>query len=40
MYANDSSDFLPSPADNVGNYHSIRWSDQTYTNLEAGYADG
>jgi type II secretory pathway pseudopilin PulG len=40
MYASDSGDFLPNPVDNVGNYHSIRLSDQTYTNLVGGYAEG
>jgi type II secretory pathway pseudopilin PulG len=39
-YANDNAEFLPSAADNIGNYHSIRLSDQTYTNLVMNYADG
>jgi len=40
MYAGDNSDVLPNAADNYGNYHSIRLSDQTYTNLVMEYADG
>jgi prepilin-type N-terminal cleavage/methylation domain-containing protein len=40
MYAGNNSDVLPSAADNNGNYHSIRLSDQTFTNLVAGYAGG
>jgi type II secretory pathway pseudopilin PulG len=40
MYANESADFLPSPGDNAGNYHSIRLSDQTFTKLAVQYADG
>ncbi len=37
--ANDNADVLPSAADNIGNYHSIRLSDQMFTNL-VGYAAG
>jgi len=37
-YANDNGDVLPSAADNFGNYHSIRLSDQTFTNLVSVYA--
>ena len=40
MYANNNSDVLPSAADNNGQYHSIRLSDQTFTNLVVGYAGG
>ena len=40
MYAGDNSQVLPSGADNEGNYHSIRLSDQNYTNLMSGYAGG
>lgn len=32
-YADDNRDFFPSSADNLGYYHSIRLSDQTFTNL-------
>src|SRR5271155_2103909 len=32
-YSDDNADVLPSAADNIGNYHSIRLSDQTFTNL-------
>jgi len=32
-FANDNEDKLPSSADNSGYYHSIRLSDQTFTNL-------
>ncbi len=39
-YANDNGDFLPSAADNFENYHSIRLSDETFTNLVMGYAGG
>ena len=39
-YANDNGDVLPSAADNFDNYHSIRLSDQTFTNLVADYAGG
>jgi prepilin-type N-terminal cleavage/methylation domain-containing protein len=39
MYAGNNSDVLPSAADNNGNYHSIRLSDQTFTNL-VGFAGG
>jgi type II secretory pathway pseudopilin PulG len=39
-YANDNADVLPSAADNLDNYHSIRLSDQTFTNLVDGYAAG
>jgi len=38
-YADDNNGTLPSGADNIGNYHSIRFSDQTYTNL-LNYAGG
>jgi type II secretory pathway pseudopilin PulG len=34
-FANDNQDLLPSSADNLGYYHSIRLSDQTFTNLVA-----
>jgi type II secretory pathway pseudopilin PulG len=40
MYAGDSGQTLPSAADNDGNYHSIRLSDQTFTNLVTAYAGG
>jgi len=40
MYAGNNSDVLPSAADNIGEYHSIRLSDQTFTNLVLGYAAG
>ena len=40
MYANDHDDFLPSAADNKGNYHSIRLSDETFTTLVDKYASG
>jgi type II secretory pathway pseudopilin PulG len=39
-YANDNADVLPSAADNNDEYHSIRLSDQTFTNLVAAYAVG
>ena len=39
-YSDDDSDILPSAGDNVGNYHSIRLSDQTYSNLVENYAGG
>ncbi len=39
-YADDYADVLPSAADNAGNYHSIRLSDQTFTNLLQNYAGG
>ena len=39
-YADDNADVLPSAADNIGNYHSIRLSDQTFTNLVVDYAGG
>src|SRR5580704_11420655 len=39
-YSGDYADILPSAADNLGNYHSIRLSDQTFTNLVENYADG
>jgi type II secretory pathway pseudopilin PulG len=32
-YANNNEDRLPSAADNLGYYHSIRLSDETFTNL-------
>lgn len=32
-YADDNADILPSGADNIGEYHSIRLSDATFTNL-------
>jgi type II secretory pathway pseudopilin PulG len=38
IYADENSDTLPSAADNAGNYHSIRFSDQTFTNLVNNYA--
>lgn len=37
--ADDNNDVLPSGADNNGEYHSVRLSDQTYTNL-LEYAGG
>jgi prepilin-type N-terminal cleavage/methylation domain-containing protein len=40
MYAGDYAQDLPSPIDNDGNYHSIRLSDVTYTNLVREYAGG
>ena len=40
MYAGNNSDILPSAADNNGDYHSIRLSDQTFTNLVVVYAGG
>lgn len=40
LYADDYNDVLPSAADNIGNYHSIRLSDQTFTNLVNSYAEG
>jgi prepilin-type N-terminal cleavage/methylation domain-containing protein len=40
IYAGNNSDVLPSAADNNGDYHSIRLSDQTFTNLVVGYAGG
>jgi prepilin-type N-terminal cleavage/methylation domain-containing protein len=39
MYAGNNSDVLPNAADNIGDYHSIRLSDQIFTNL-VGYAGG
>ena len=39
-YANDNADVLPSAADNNDEYHSIRLSDQTFTNLVEDYAGG
>jgi prepilin-type N-terminal cleavage/methylation domain-containing protein len=39
VYANNNSDVLPSAADNINYYHSIRLSDQTFTNL-VDYASG
>jgi len=33
IYAYDNQDFFPSSGDNRGYYHSIRLSDQTFTNL-------
>jgi type II secretory pathway pseudopilin PulG len=39
-YAGDNADVLPSAADNMGNYHSIRLSSQTFTNLVANNAGG
>lgn len=39
-YADDNADVLPSAADNVGNYHSIELSSQTFTNLVMDYAGG
>ena len=35
LYATDNEDWLPSSLDNLGYYHSIRLSDQTFTNLVA-----
>jgi type II secretory pathway pseudopilin PulG len=40
MYAGDNAEALPSAADNIGNYHSIRLSDQTFTNLVMDYTSG
>lgn len=40
LFANDNADALPSAADNIGNYHSIRLSSQTFSNLIQNYADG
>jgi hypothetical protein len=42
MYAgnNPNGDYLPSAADNLGQYHSIRLSDETFTNLAETYAGG
>jgi prepilin-type N-terminal cleavage/methylation domain-containing protein len=39
LYAGNNSDLLPSAADNHDQYHSIRLSDQTFTNL-VNYAGG
>lgn len=39
-FASDNGDLLPSGADNIGNYHSVRLSNQTYTNLVGMYAGG
>lgn len=39
-YADANGDLLPSSIDNYGNYHSIRLSDDSYTNLVEGYAGG
>src|SRR5271154_3638600 len=39
-YADDNADTMPSAADNFGNYHSICFSDQTFTNLVLNYAGG
>jgi type II secretory pathway pseudopilin PulG len=39
-YSGDNNDVLPSAADNDGNYHSIRLSDQIFTNLVENYAGG
>ena len=33
MYATENEEWLPSALDNLGYYHSIRLSDQTFTNL-------
>jgi type II secretory pathway pseudopilin PulG len=38
LYAEDNADILPSALDNVGNYHSVRLSSQTFTNLVTDYA--
>lgn len=38
IYADDNSDVLPSAADNDGNYHSVRLSDTTFSNLVNNYA--
>ncbi len=35
MYAYENEDLLPSSLDNLGYYHSIRLSDETFTNLVA-----
>jgi len=40
MYAANNSDVLPSAADNEGQYHSIRLSDETFTNLVSIFAAG
>ncbi|MGP8200707.1 MAG: type II secretion system protein [Limisphaerales bacterium] len=40
MYAANNSDVLPSAADNDYQYHSIRLSDQTFTNLVQTYTGG
>ena len=37
MYADANSDKLPSSADNLGFYHSIRLSDSTFTNFVSEY---
>jgi type II secretory pathway pseudopilin PulG len=39
-YANDNADVLPSAVDDIGEYHSIRLSDRTFTNLVETYAGG
>lgn len=39
-YADDNADVLPSAADNLGNYHAILLSSETFTNLVADYAGG
>jgi type II secretory pathway pseudopilin PulG len=39
-YASDNADVLPSAADDIGEYHSIRLSDQTFTDLVSVYAVG
>lgn len=39
-FAEDNSGLLPSSFDNYGNYHSIRLSDEAFTNLVSQYADG
>jgi type II secretory pathway pseudopilin PulG len=36
--ANDNGDVVPSAADDIGNYHSIRLSDEVFTNLVQNYA--
>lgn len=40
IYASDNSENLPSSADNLNNYHSIRLSDTTFTNLVNEYESG
>jgi len=39
MYANDHNESLPSSGDNFGYYHSIRLSDETFTNFVYAYLD-
>ncbi|MGD0815096.1 MAG: type II secretion system protein [Verrucomicrobiota bacterium] len=40
LYAANNADVLPSAADNDNQYHSIRLSDQTFTNLVQTYTAG